>query len=313
MVKDYDVILATFNGSRFIIELLDSILNQTIPPKSIYISDDNSQDDTISLIINWSRCSSIPVYFLPCPTSRLGSSRNFERLLPIPSSTFVMLADQDDVWDINKAESLLAMTYDVDPMLPLLVHSDMRVVGVSGKLISKSFYDYQFLDPCKNDFLSLSLQNTVAGCSCMVNQRCIQAALPFPQSTIMHDWWLALIASRCGIVKFWSGALLSYRQHDSNVVGAQGYLKQILSRLSQSSTKYIEQSIAMPVYQLQECVRFYPFSDPLDNLYIRNLSHCNPFNRLKSSLLLGLRKHGILRTFFFYSTLLLWFPNSKSR
>ena len=84
----------------------------------------------MSICNYWSTHSHIPFLILPQPSSRLGSCGNFERLLTFSSSNYVMLADQDDIWDLNKAEKLLRRMIALENYRgkshPLLVYSDLR-------------------------------------------------------------------------------------------------------------------------------------------------------------------------------------------
>ena len=107
MVIEYEIVLATFNGSKYLGRQLDSISRQTIPPKRLIVSDDCSIDNTLDIVKNWATISSIPVTFLPPLTTRLGSLRNLERLLHSSTCKYVMLCDQDDIWDSDKAELMV--------------------------------------------------------------------------------------------------------------------------------------------------------------------------------------------------------------
>ena len=64
MVSDYEVILPTFNGEKFLSQL-DSIGNQSLSPARIIISDDGSSDSTLNIIHQWSMSNHIPVTLLP--------------------------------------------------------------------------------------------------------------------------------------------------------------------------------------------------------------------------------------------------------
>ena len=76
--RDYEVLLATFNGERFLAEQIPSILEQTVLPQRLLIADDGSTDRTCDLISAWQAQSSVPIEVLPAATAdRLGSSRNF--------------------------------------------------------------------------------------------------------------------------------------------------------------------------------------------------------------------------------------------
>ena len=202
VVVTYDVLLATYNGSLYLKEQLLSILAQTYPPRRIVISDDMSSDSTLEVVHSFMNSSSIPIHLLPPSDFKLGCCKNFERLLTFSDSNYVMFSDQDDIWDLNKAEMLLLTMINNesrhDSSYPLLVHSDLRLIDSSGGALQRSFLKYQNLNPAHNQWRDIAIQNIVSGCSCLVNRQCIDLALPFPSSVIMHDWWLALVASRMG-------------------------------------------------------------------------------------------------------------------
>ena len=267
MHYEYDVVLATYNGENYIDEQLYSIVNQSIPPSKIIISDDSSRDKSLSICNYWSTQSLIPFLILPQPSCRLGSCRNFERLLTFSSSNYVMLADQDDIWDLNKAEKLFKRMNALEKVHgkshPLLVYSDLRLIDHSGKNISYSFYEFQCLSPSRDDFVSIGLQNIVTGCSCLVNQSCIKAALPFPSHVIMHDWWLAMVASRLGYLAFEESPCVSYRQHSSNLVGADGYPFLLFKRFRLLFTLKLSNIMYRTIRQLQALVMLHPSPNPV--------------------------------------------------
>ena len=217
VVVSYDVLLATYNGSLYLKEQLLSILAQTYPPHRIIISDDMSSDSTLDIVYSFINSTTKPIYLLPSPGVKLGCCKNFERLLAFSDSNYVMFSDQDDIWDLNKAEKLLnTMIYHEsrhESSYPLLVHSDLRLIDSSGGFLQQSFLKYQSLNPAHNQWHQIAMQNIVSGCSCLVNRKCIDLALPFPPSVIMHDWWLALVASRMGKVIYLDTPTISYRQH----------------------------------------------------------------------------------------------------
>ena len=144
MVENYDVILATYNGESYLIEQLKSIERQTLPPSHIYIGDDGSTDRTISIISEWSKSSSINITFIPSLKRPLGCIRNFERLLSISTSSYVMISDQDDIWHPDKAINLLrsirTLEYQYGCNIPLLAYSDLQVVDSMENIISPSYF-----------------------------------------------------------------------------------------------------------------------------------------------------------------------------
>ena len=238
VVSAYEVVMATCNGVVYLDQQILSILEQTCQPARILVADDGSTDGTLQCLQSWQQRSSVPIDLLPnAAAERLGSCRNFERLLQASTLPYVMLADQDDIWDSDKAERLLQKMHQLERQHgsehPLLVHADLRLMNASGEVFVASFHRYQGLLPQRDELLAIGLQNVVTGCASLVNRACLHQALPFPPEVVLHDWWLALVAARFGGLGYWPEPCLSYRQHGSNVVGAKGWHRQLQARLAE--------------------------------------------------------------------------------
>ncbi len=67
------------------------------------------------------------------------------------------------------------------------------------------------------------IQNTITGCTVMINRKLAQKCLPIPNDAIMHDWWIGLVASQFGKIGYIDEATIKYRQHSSNTIGAKGF------------------------------------------------------------------------------------------
>ena len=314
----YEVAMATFNGRLFLDQQILSILEQSLPPARIVVADDGSTDGTFQRLQSWQQRSSVPIELLfSSALGRLGSCRNFERLLKATTLPYVMLADQDDIWDHNKAARLLSRMNQLeqqrDCSQPLLVHSDLRLVDKHGKVLAPSFHRHQALDPDREDFLDIGLQNVVTGCACVINRACLKTALPFPAEVVLHDWWLALVASRFAGLGYLPESCLSYRQHQSNVVGAKGWRRQLQARLAQVCSAegigVFAGLISPGLLQLRACVRR---CGPAElALRLEPLWSRSAWIRLRSACGLGLRKHGLWRTAGFYTALLLAGPSER--
>ena len=218
------VLLATYNGEKYIIEQLESIRNQTYSNFKCYIHDDGSKDGTCRLLEEY--CSQNPENFklvegLPCG----GSKNNFFFLLSsITDESYIMFCDQDDYWLPEKIEISLKTLQEEEQEKdePICVYSDMEVVNSSLETIDSSYYHYSGADPYKNDLKSLLMTNVVAGCTMMINRALAdKGSAEVPHELLyMHDWWLALLASAFGKVIYIDKPLLKYRQHMNNVLGA---------------------------------------------------------------------------------------------
>lgn len=225
-----DVLLATYNGSKYLEAQLDSILAQTHPALRILVSDDGSSDATPQILQRYRARLGERLVLVPNPSAGGGVVRNFANLMQASLddgvAQWTVFADQDDVWLPEKIASLLSEMVRIEGSsigegaLPCLVHSDLTVVDEGLRVISPSFAQYQRMNPADCSDLSLLSVNQVTGCTMMVNRTLLQLALPLPAETIMHDWWCALISST-GRRSYIDTPLILYRQHGTNQLGAK--------------------------------------------------------------------------------------------
>jgi len=221
-MKDIAVLLPTFNGEKYIGEMLDSLLNSKyFNGSSIYIRDDGSTDDTISVLKAYK--SRHPEKIVLYTGENIGPVMGYNFLLGKALDhgySYILFADQDDIWAEEKiglvSERLSRSNVDI----PYLVHSDLFVVDQQLKLIDSSYWHYQYLNPQKNNLNRLLLQNVVTGCTMGINRKLAELSYPIPREAIMHDWWLALVASAFGKIEVIPEPLVYYRQHGANTIGA---------------------------------------------------------------------------------------------
>ncbi len=221
------IILSTFNGEKYLNDFLNSLSNQTYKDWVLFVRDDGSVDNTLSILEDFKKKTG-KLFILEEPKHNLGACKSFFALLTnIPNFKYYAFADQDDVWlDFKLEESLNTMkelenTYG--ECTPLLVHTDLKVVDKDLKTISDSFWRYQNINPYKNSLNYLILQNTITGCTMLINNSLRDFIKSIPNKAIMHDWWLGLMASAFGKIKPIEKSTVLYRQHSSNDTGAKGY------------------------------------------------------------------------------------------
>ena len=148
-----DILMATYQGEKYLKEQIDSILNQTYQDFRLLISDDGSQDSTREILKEYVAKDKRVIVFLQ--PKNLGIMRNFEYLMQKVESECFMFSDQDDIWQKDKIEkSLLTMAKNDSD----LVYSDLEVVNQDLELIHKSYWKLKgFEQKVKkyNDFESL--------------------------------------------------------------------------------------------------------------------------------------------------------------
>ena len=225
MTVPIDVILPTFNGSLYLREQVDSIACQTFRPARLLLRDDGSSDDTCDVILELVHQYGSWIQVLP-GRGNLGCTANVNSLLESTSAPYVALADQDDVWLPDKLEiayrQMCSLESRSGPECPILVHSDLRLVGKNLEDMGLAFTQKQLIDPLRSKPSEIALTNVVTGCTVLCNRSLLKLALPLPLEALVHDWWLALVASVFGQIHFNPSCLILYRQHGANSIGANG-------------------------------------------------------------------------------------------
>ncbi|HEY4011335.1 MAG TPA: glycosyltransferase family 2 protein [Acidobacteriaceae bacterium] len=219
------VLLATFNGERFLREQIDSILCQTYPAVQVLASDDGSRDATPEILREYATRFPETVQLLHgTPTGSAKS--NFRRLMQASTAPYIAFADQDDVWLPQKLATELQAVHGLEQhhgaSMPLLVFSDLEVVTAELRPMASSLWQRQQLQPANiHRFPRLLMQNVVTGCTMLANRSLLELAQDIPEEAAMHDWWIALVACAFGHAEYLEDKLVRYRQHSTNVLGAQ--------------------------------------------------------------------------------------------
>ena len=217
--ESIDILLATYNGEKYISELLESLSRQTIQQFRILVHDDGSQDHTLELIKTYEHKFNGRLVLIDDNIKFGSAASNFAHLLKHSTAAYVAFCDQDDVWLENKIEVLFNTINKFPKDKPALVFSDLFVVDYDLKLLNKSFWKYEKIDPQKTEIQYLLSRNIVTGCAMMINRNLANLATPIPTDAIMHDWWCACL-STFGNIEYISTPLILYRQHSNNDTGA---------------------------------------------------------------------------------------------
>lgn len=219
-----DIIMATYNGEKFIEAQIESLLNQTYQNWHLIVRDDGSTDNTVNILYEYREQFPGKISVVESK-GHLGASLSFSELLKHSVADYVMLCDQDDIWlpekvkvSFNGMLKLEAM-YGMDT--PLLIFTDLTVVDKSLNIISKSFWEYEKINPNNTTINRLLVQNVVTGCTIIINKKLKDLSIPIPPEAIVHDWWTALVASVFGKMHYINIPTVLYRQHGQNDIGAK--------------------------------------------------------------------------------------------
>ncbi|MBR5084586.1 MAG: glycosyltransferase family 2 protein [Prevotella sp.] len=217
------ILMATYNGERYVKEQLESFVKQTNSDWHLYIHDDGSTDHTLDIIRTFAQQDS-RVTILEYESQK-GAKDNFLSLLKRVEASYYMFADQDDVWNEEKIETSLNEMEKLEslyPTKPLIVYTDLFVADASLHVVGESFWRMSNIHPSLlTHFQDLAATTPITGSTMLFNQKAKESVV-FPSvNATMHDAWItACVLRRGGIIQAIPKPLVFYRQHEANVVGA---------------------------------------------------------------------------------------------
>lgn len=299
------ILLASYNGDKYIEEQLKSLLKQTATNWTCYIHDDGSTDYTRKIIERYSK--NYPDKFVVLEgASTKGAKYNFIYLFSQVEAPIYMCCDQDDIWikdkirisldEINLIEKKFGKT------LPILTFTDLIVVDSKMNEIAPSMNSYQGIDCSQLSINRLMVDNVVTGCTMTVNRSLRDMLIRVEDVTniIMHDWYSALIASKFGVIKYIKTPTVLYRQHGSNEVGANfkyniSYLYSRVTSATQVRLKIVDMS-----KQVNEFVKIYKIKGENCLTEFSNIFEYTKFTRLQKYRKYNIRKNDFIKSVGFY-------------
>lgn len=294
-MKKIGVVLATYNGEKYIEEQLNSIIHQSFKPDIIIVSDGGSTDNTVSMCDKVLKCSGVSYVILESK-ERLQVTENFQRGLENCIADYIFFSDQDDIWLTDKIEQTMRGFIDDTVMM---VFTDAMVVedksmfkngnslwstiGFHPNAISELFEQYNkaFLE-------TLLKHNVVTGMCLAISSRLKPFLFPFPKCAL-HDAWIALSAIHHGSVVAVNKQCVLYRQHQNNVVGTKFNIMQLNGKRKRYSNNVVNRlNFVIDVYRRSEPYDDFIAKEMIQN-YIDFLKHRYKFLQSKNSILFPLR------------------------
>lgn len=219
-----DILLATYNGEKYIRQQLDSLLSQDTFDIKIIIRDDGSTDGTNNILEEYVQKYTEKIELINDEQKICGATSNFMLLMKYAKADYVMFCDQDDVWNSNKISVSLNVMKNAESKYgancPLLVYTDYTIVDENLNVRNQSkkgnmvYKHYSTLN-------RLLIQNYVTGCTMLINKPLLELSrVDYSKEILMHDWWIALCASAMGQIIYENQSTMFYRQHVGQSVGA---------------------------------------------------------------------------------------------
>lgn len=237
------ILVSTYNGEQYLVEQLNSLMEQTHSHVFITIRDDGSSDRTTAIIREY--VSNYPYKIEAFYEKNVGVIASFFELLlkHVHNDTdYVCFCDQDDVWMPDKLErgihALGGHTGDM-PMMHI----------TSTQMVNDMLQPLNCWPPAPKrgpSFFNALLENIAVGATMMVNRSAIelmQRHVPNPKHIVMHDWWAYLAVSAFGQVIYDEKPSILYRQHQRNVIGGQNGIIETLKKKRKNYLKHCKTKI----------------------------------------------------------------------
>lgn len=294
-----EILLATYNGERFLPEQIESITSQSFKDYNILASDDNSSDCTFEILRSYESVLGEKIKVVQSNTH--SAKENFYNLLDMADAEYIALCDQDDFWESDKLEKSLKAIQRLEKRYgketPILVHSDLEIVdenlnsqnkkmseitGINEAIkYAKKESKYLYTISNEKSFSRYLVENNITGNTVIINKALLDI-YKRPEVSFMHDWWLGLIAFTFGKVGFLNECLVKYRQHESNELGAKNPLE--LRNIKKRNKKKIRENYDCMFAQVEEFLRLYKDelgkSRSADTYFARK--YLNAFANMKS-------------------------------
>ena len=233
------IVMATFNGEKFIVEQIDSVLSQSYRAIELIICDDGSSDKTVEIVKSYVKKHKCIA--LHQNSKNLGFVKNFEKGIGLSSAKYIALCDQDDIWESNKLEVLMDEMVKqecITATTPVMIHSDLCVVDAQNRMQYDSYFKLKkyTLKEIK-DLGHIAGPCGVMGNTILFNQALKEKILPFPDCVAFHDQWIALVNEVIGIRVTLNRPLLRYRVHEGNSSNSQQKITHYFPQLLASFCK----------------------------------------------------------------------------
>lgn len=280
------VLLATYNGERYLREQLDSLFEQTNQNWHLFVHDDGSSDQTATIIQNYQM--RFPDRITILSGLATGNSRdNFFYLLSQVQAPYYFFCDQDDIWLPKKIEKTVQRMKEFEEKeLPCLVFTDLKVVDESLNCIADKMEQYQKLNYKDLSFKQLMVQAAVTGCTMMINRKLRNKMLLCRghEDIIMHDWWASMIAAKFGKISCMDEPLILYRQHSGNSIGAKDYSVHKLLRKGLKERNTMKASVLLTMEQARKFSEVFHSSPDSPEAIFGSLQNAGKAERIHAAL-----------------------------
>ncbi len=203
------IVMCTYNGSQYLDEQLNSIVNQDYRPIEIVVVDDCSKDETWKKLKHWENKYS-DIFRLYSNETNLGYNKNFEKALLLAKGEYIAISDQDDIWMFTK---ISALVNSLETKTWASMAHCKNVTLTKDKLKFNHTNLRNFFEG--TDVRKLFLYSQFSGHVILFRKTLLEKIIPFPDG-IIYDWWIGVNACVNGGIAFVDEVLVHHRIHSSN-------------------------------------------------------------------------------------------------
>ncbi len=247
------ILLSTYNGEKYLVEQLDSLVQQTHQSIQLLIRDDGSTDSTCSILSEISEKSDKDISIIH--SYNAGVVASFLELLNHSDgyASYYSFCDQDDVWKPDKLTRATAKLEQIPLHIPAMYCSRTELVDEG-----LNHLGYWPLIPSRGaSFANALIENLAVGCTVVMNRAARELIVnnpPGANKIIMHDWWSYLCISAFGQIIYDAEPSILYRQHSANVTGGtKGFFHKWLKKFKsyrKNSKQFLLRKQADEFYRL---------------------------------------------------------------
>ncbi|MGF0072093.1 glycosyltransferase [Streptococcus orisratti] len=266
------VALTTYNGSEFIIELLDTLRLQKRVPDEVIIGDDCSTDNTVEIVKNYIKKYSLSSWTIYSNVQNLGWQENFKEVISKTTGDYVFLADQDDLWHPDKIDRFMTC---FDETNGWMVISDFKTVGdgKSRKTVSMPEIKYSF----ENNNKKVSFNNNFGavlrpGCVMAFNAKLKDYYLQLWSENQPHDALLWLIASITNNIYYIDFQSIDFRRTNNNASGSIAH-----------DVRFKKSAIIRNL----NVIEWYLKSEYINNYYLERIQQSYQWNNYRKELIIN--------------------------
>jgi glycosyltransferase involved in cell wall biosynthesis len=203
------IVLCTYNGEMYLKEQLNSIQQQTYANIEIIIVDDYSTDNTYSIALS-AQTTDLRIKCFQ-NNSNLGYNKNFINAFQYARGNYIAIADQDDIWELNKIEYMMAHLWTQPNVL--LAHSKSARFNDGESIVMKKLHLRKSFTG--NDVRKLLLFNPISGHNIIFKKKLLPQIVQAPQG-LYYDWWINIVAASNGSIEATEKVLTYQRIHSEN-------------------------------------------------------------------------------------------------